>query len=136
MALDWALTWAGVSAVSAIIQAVKAALDTGITAREEILAVAAEAEEKATADHETAVKAGDELEAFDEEMQEVIRRKIKKAKEKWIDTIDNADDQADIDHATDVLKRDTCGILRTIKRINGGILPKEWQKLWSDNQCA
>lgn len=136
MPLDWALTFAGASAVSAIVQAVKTAIETRKLVRDEVIEIAAKAEEEAKADEARAVEAGKKLVSFDEDMQEVIRKKIKKAKEKWKDTIDQSDDQKDWSRATDKLRAEICGILRTIKQINAGLLPDEWYDLWASNQCV
>ena len=136
MVLDWALIFSGASGVSAAIQAVKAVIDTRTMSRQEVIEIAKEAEVAAISDENRAVEAGKKLEAFDEDMQDVIRKKIKKAKEKWSDTIDQSDDQKDWTRATDKLKSEICGILRTIKQINGGLLPDEWYDLWVQNQCA
>src|SRR3954447_15018339 len=65
------LIFAGISAASSIVQAVKSALETNrLLRKEDVLQIAAEAEQSALADRASAEEAAGELEGFDEEMEE------------------------------------------------------------------
>lgn len=136
MALEWALIFQGVSAAAAIVEAVKAALEARKLTREEIHGIAAEAEAQARSNDERAFRATREVApALDKDIEEVFRGKIEKAKKKWKEAIDNSDDQADWARATDVLRSDTCAILRMVRELNGGTLPGDWYQIWVANQC-
>jgi hypothetical protein len=131
------LIFAGISAASSIVQAVKSALETNrLLRKEDVLQIAAEAEQSALADRASAEEAAGELEGFDEEMEEVVEKKIRDVKTKWKDAINRGSGPADWTIATDDYRADTCGILRNIKQLNGGRLPRKWVKLWTDNQCS
>jgi hypothetical protein len=136
MALEWALVFQGLSALSAAVGAVKAGFEIKKFRKEEVVALADKAEADASKDSVAAAKAGDELESLDEDMIDTIKGKVKKIKKKWRDAIDASDDQADWARATDDLKSDVCGLLRTIKQVNGGRLPGDWYDLWVKNGCA
>jgi transcriptional regulator GlxA family with amidase domain len=66
MALEWALTFSSLSAASAMVQAMRAALEIRKLTREGVKRIAAEAGQAATADEGRAIEAGKEFEAFDE----------------------------------------------------------------------
>jgi gas vesicle protein len=136
MSLEWGLVFQGLSALSAVVQAVKAGFETRKLTREELRGLAARAEEEAARNVEVAAQAGAKLPALDEDMIETVKGKIKKIKKKWQDAIDASDEQAEWAKATDVLKSDICSILRNLKAVNGGKLPDEWYNLWVDNGCA
>lgn len=138
MAIDWALTWTGISAVSAAIQALKAAIDAGNTTKEELNKIVTDAEKKSAQKKDDAKKAAQDLriDSFDEDMQKIITEKIKSAKSNWKKALMDCADLPEAALATDKLRSEVCGTLRTIKQINGGVLPVSWYKLWTDNQCA
>ena len=113
----------------AVVQAVKAALETRKLTREEVKAIAAQAEAEAK-------PVGKPIPSIDEDVREVIEKKLKNAKKKWLDTLNGSEAQDDWAKATDTLRADICAILRLVKQINRGVLPDDWYKHWNDNQCA
>lgn len=114
MAVEWPVILQGISAASAVVQAVKAALEARKLSREEVKEIAA----KAAAQTKVV---GKPLPSIDEEMRDVIEKKLKGAKKKWMDAIDESDDQNEWAKATDRYRSDICAILRNIKQINGGV---------------
>jgi len=136
MSLEWALVFQGISTAGAIVEAVRNALEIREITRDQLLAIASKAEAEAKQDVQSAVVAGDQLITLDDEMIDTVDKKIKRAKDKWRDAIDQSDDQKDWSRATDRLRSDICGILRIIKQINNGTLPDKWYDLWVDYQCS
>jgi predicted ribonuclease toxin of YeeF-YezG toxin-antitoxin module len=129
MPVEWPVIFQGISAASAVVQAVKAALEARKLSREEVKAIASKAEAEAKV-------LGKPLPSIDEEMREVIEKKLKGAKKKWLDAIDGSDEQNEWAKGTDRYRSDICAILRNIKQVNGGVLPDDWYTHWTANQCA
>lgn len=128
MDAEWAGIYRELSATSAAVQAVKAALETQQLTREEVKAIAAAAAAEIEAE-------GTPIPSVDE-MRETIEKKRKHARRKWWDVIEGSDDQRVWAKATDEYRADIRNVLRLIRSVNRGDLPDAWHKLWADNQTA
>lgn len=139
MGLEWVLAFQGISAAAAAVQAIKAALRNPELSQEKLNEIVAKSEEEANSakSHESAARASQEIgEGMDDGMREVVEEKIREAREEWKDTIRPSPDRDVWEQATDNLQGNICAILRMIKRVNGGTLPQDWQKIWVANNCT
>lgn len=136
MALDWSVVFAGISALNAIVQMSRDALETRGPIGADLERILNKAEAEASANASRAVRAGKQLRPLDEQMLEVLREKIEDARRKWIKTVNPSGEPIVWYEATDQLGIEICNILRLVKQLNGGKLPPgEWYDLWVRNAC-
>jgi len=127
----------GLSAAASIVSAFKAALDVRKElSRDDVLRISSDAQAHSQAIARQAAIAEQKLRGVTDQMAEAIKRKIDQAQKDWADKIANGNSQSGYAQATDELRSECCALLRTIKQLNGGMLPDEWYDLWSDMQCG
>lgn len=136
MTQDMALVFQGLSAGAAIVNAFKSLLDIHKMSREDLLALEAKANSDALLDADRALAAANELSGFDKDDEELIAKKLEEVKKRWHDKVKNEDDPAQWAQATDERCASQCELMRIIKRLNGGMLPQHWYRLWVKSQCA
>ncbi len=137
MSSEMAVIFQGISAGAAIVNAVKSALDIRKLSREEVLEIASQADQESKSKGLAAADAGNEIEGLDPEMEKALQDKVECARKEWIKRIsDPNSDSADYAAATDTYRSMQCALMRSIKQICGGTLPRRWYKLWADLQCG
>ena len=127
----------GLSAAASIVSAFKAALDVRKElSKNDVLEISSDAIAHSRAIAQQAAMADQKLRGISDQMADTIKKKIEQAQKEWQDKITDAKNQSGFAQATDKLKSECCSLLRTIKQLNGGMLPDEWYDIWSDLQCS